>query len=180
MARQDFDFPFFWSYPPYFTLQPVEETRRKQVALWCELILRWCKHHKVYKLSTDVAEDTALFANQQINRSLNKEARITFLQVLVKQGNGLWLSKAQSQCLILWKKMPEWAAALHEWAMSIGLQDSVTSIEEIIEGEDSHGSDFEGMPKELLLESVRILEQQRKAKLFKGNSADDIGVKFFA
>ena len=40
--------------------------------------------------------------------------------------------------------------------------------------------DFEGMPKELLLESVRILEQQRKAKLFKGNSADDLGVKFFA
>ena len=36
--------------------------------------------------------------------------------------------------------MPEWAAALHEWAMSIGLQDSVTSIEEIIEGEDSRGT----------------------------------------
>ena len=36
--------------------------------------------------------------------------------------------------------MPEWAAALHEWAMSIGLQDSVTSIEEIMEGEDSHGT----------------------------------------
>ena len=36
--------------------------------------------------------------------------------------------------------MPEWAAALHEWAMSIGLQNSVTSIEEIIEGEDSHGT----------------------------------------
>ena len=36
------------------------------------------------------------------------------------------------------------------------------------------------MPKELLLEAVRALEQQRKAKLFKGNAADDIGIKFFA
>lgn len=180
MARQQFEFPFFWSFPPYFTLQPVEETRRKQVALWCELILRWCKHHQVYKLSTDVAEDTALFANQQINRSLNGETRTLLLQVLVKNGNGMWLSKSQSQCLILWKKLPEWAAALHEWALSIGMQDAVTSIEEIMDGEDSVGTDFAGMPKELLLEAVKILEQQRKAKLFKGTSADDIGIKFFA
>lgn len=55
-------------------------------------------------------------------------------------GNALWLSKAQSQCLILWRKMPEWAAALHQWALSIGMQDAVTSVEEIIDGEDSHGT----------------------------------------
>ncbi len=41
-------------------------------------------------------------------------------------------------------------------------------------------ADFAGMPKELLLEAVKMLEQQRKAKLFKGTSADDIGIKFFA
>ncbi len=41
-------------------------------------------------------------------------------------------------------------------------------------------ADFAGMPKELLLEAVKLLEQQRKAKLFKGTSADDIGIKFFA
>ena len=41
-------------------------------------------------------------------------------------------------------------------------------------------ADFEGMPKELLLEAAKILEQQKKAKLFKGTSADDIGIKFFA
>ena len=36
--------------------------------------------------------------------------------------------------------MPEWAAALHQWALSVGMQDSVTSVEEIIDGEDSHGT----------------------------------------
>ena len=41
-------------------------------------------------------------------------------------------------------------------------------------------ADFARMPKELLMEAVKILEQQRKAKLFKGTSADDIGIKFFA
>jgi len=55
-------------------------------------------------------------------------------------GNGMWLSKSQSQCLILWKKLPEWAAALHEWALRLGMQDAVTSIEEIMDGEDSVGT----------------------------------------
>lgn len=75
-----FEFPFFFSYPPYFTcahrnsclacllrssciiyslkrsakafarlcrLQPVKETRQKQISLWTELILKYCKHQKV-------------------------------------------------------------------------------------------------------------------------------------
>ncbi len=66
--------------------------------------------------------------------------QIAFEHHFTDPGNGLWLSKSQSQCLILWRKLPEWAAALHEWALSIGMQDAVTSVEEIIDGEDSHGS----------------------------------------
>lgn len=60
--------------------------------------------------------------------------------ILCLSGNGMWLNKSQSQCLILWRKLPEWAAALHEWALSSGMQDAVTSIEEIMDGEDSHGT----------------------------------------
>lgn len=41
-------------------------------------------------------------------------------------------------------------------------------------------TDFEGLPPELVLEAVKILELQRKAKLFKGTTSDDIGIKFFA
>ena len=32
-------------------LQPVKETRQKQIGLWTELILKYCKHHKVWLLS---------------------------------------------------------------------------------------------------------------------------------
>ena len=62
------------------------------------------------------------------------------IELYCLSGNGLWLNKSQSQCLILWRKLPEWAAALHEWALSSGMQDAVTSIEEIMDGEDSHGT----------------------------------------
>ena len=36
------------------------------------------------------------------------------------------------------------------------------------------------MAKEIIMEAVKILEQQRKAKRFKGTAADDLGIKFFA
>lgn len=41
-------------------------------------------------------------------------------------------------------------------------------------------AELEGLPRELILEAVKVLEVQHKAKLFKGTSADDIGIKFFA
>ncbi len=32
---------------PVRRLQPVKDTREKQVRLWTELILKYCRHHKV-------------------------------------------------------------------------------------------------------------------------------------
>ncbi len=32
---------------PDCRLQPIKETREKQIALWCELILDYCRHQKV-------------------------------------------------------------------------------------------------------------------------------------
>lgn len=43
----EFTFPAFYDYPPSFTLQPVPASRQKQLALWQDLILRYCAHKKV-------------------------------------------------------------------------------------------------------------------------------------
>lgn len=56
------------------------------------------------------------------------------------EGNGLWLNKTKTQCLVLWKKLPDWAKEIHQWAQSIGLEDSVTTVEEISQGEDCRGT----------------------------------------
>ncbi|CAD7695007.1 unnamed protein product [Ostreobium quekettii] len=106
MAAGGFTFPFFHEYPPYFTLQPVKETKDKQCQLWGALILSYCKHYKIYVLSADGAGDeTALFKNDKINRKLNTEARRAFFDYLVVQGNGVWLDQSQQQFLVLWKKV---------------------------------------------------------------------------
>ena len=65
---------------------------------------------------------------------------------MLPTGNGLWLDKAKSQCLILWKKLPDWAKDLHQWAHSIGLEDSVTTVDEITSGEDCRGTGGHALP----------------------------------
>ncbi|KAK9819764.1 hypothetical protein WJX72_002089 [[Myrmecia] bisecta] len=180
MASEDFSFPFFYSYPPYFTLQPVQETREKQSGLWRDLILKYCKHYKVYKLSIDSTDELPLFVNKAIDRRLSSEARAAFVSDLVKQGNAQWLDKLQRQVLILWKRLDEWAATIHSWARESGLEDMVTTVEELSSGDDTRGTELDGLPHELLIQALRLLEARGKAKLFKGTSADDEGVKFFA
>ncbi|KAK1286496.1 Vacuolar protein sorting-associated protein 25 [Acorus calamus] len=60
----DFKLPSFFNYPPYFTLQPVRETREKQVQLWKELILDYCRTLKVFTIGLE--EDFPLFSNPEI------------------------------------------------------------------------------------------------------------------
>lgn len=42
------------------------------------------------------------------------------------------------------------------------------------------GTELEGLHREVLVRAVRHLEQQDRAKLFKGAAGDDEGIKFFA
>ena len=56
-------------------------------------------------------------------------------------GNAQWLDSGHHQCLILWKRLDEWAAALLEWARSSGMEDSVTTVEELLSGDEV--SDFD-------------------------------------
>lgn len=40
-AAADQDLPEFYHFPPFFTLQPVLETRKMQLKLWHDFILKW-------------------------------------------------------------------------------------------------------------------------------------------
>lgn len=41
---------------PLCRLQPVKDTRDKQILLWCDLILKYCRHHKVQPLTRALSE----------------------------------------------------------------------------------------------------------------------------
>jgi ESCRT-II complex subunit VPS25 len=46
---------------------------------------------------------------------LNAEARTAFLSALVDAGNGEWLDPQRSRCLVLWRKLDDWAELVYKW-----------------------------------------------------------------
>ncbi|ESR45920.1 hypothetical protein CICLE_v10002637mg [Citrus x clementina] len=172
----DFKLPAFFNYPPYFTLQPVRDTREKQIQLWKELILDYCRTQKVFLILLE--EEFPLFSNPVIERSLNNEARETFLSALVSEGRAEWLDKGHRKCLILWHRIQDWADIILGFVKDNGLEDSVMTVEEIRLGIESRGTELHGMDRTILMRALKLLEHKGKVAIFKGTSADDEGVKF--
>ena len=46
-----FTFPAMYNFPPFFTLQPVDSTRAKQVEQWKQLVMAWHAAHKATELA---------------------------------------------------------------------------------------------------------------------------------
>lgn len=157
-------------------MQPVRETREKQIQLWKELILDYCKTQKIFVVSLE--EDFPLFANPVIERSLSHEAREAFLSALVAEGRAEWLEKSHRKCLILWHRIQDWTDIILRFVKDYGLEDSVVTVEELRTGVESQGTELHGMDRTVLMRALKLLENKGNLALFKGSSTDDEGVKF--
>ncbi|XP_057520618.1 vacuolar protein sorting-associated protein 25 isoform X2 [Amaranthus tricolor] len=174
----DFKLPNFFNYPPYFTLQPVKDTREKQIQLWKELILEFCRSQKIFVISLE--EDFPLFLNSTIERSLSHEAREAFLSALVAEGHAEWMDKGHKKCLLLWHRIQDWADIILNFVKENGLEDSVMTVEELRSGVESRGTELHGIDRSVLMRALKVLENKGKLAIFKGTSTDDDGVKFSA
>ncbi|XP_022731783.1 vacuolar protein sorting-associated protein 25-like isoform X2 [Durio zibethinus] len=134
----EFKLPHFFNYPPYFTLQPVREAREKQVQLWKELILDYCRTQKIFVIGLE--EEFPLFSNSVIERTLSHEAREAFLSALVSEGHAEWLDKGHRKCLILWHRIQDWAEIILNFVKDNGFEHSVMTVEEIRSGIESRGT----------------------------------------
>uniref|UniRef100_A0A2K2BX34 ESCRT-II complex subunit VPS25 n=1 Tax=Populus trichocarpa TaxID=3694 RepID=A0A2K2BX34_POPTR len=154
----DFKLPQFFNYPPYFTLQPVRDTREKQVQLWKELILDYCRTQKIFVIGLE--EEFPLFSNHLI------------------ESRAEWLDRGHRKCLILWHRIQDWADILLHFVRDNGFEDSVMTVEEIRTGVESRGTELHGIDRTILMRALKLLEHKGKLAIFKGTSADDEGVKF--
>ncbi|KZV31751.1 vacuolar protein sorting-associated protein 25 [Dorcoceras hygrometricum] len=181
------------------SLQPVRETREKQIQLWKELILDFCRTQKIFTIGLE--EDFSLFSNPGIENiilfktivilivghlmsdhdtagSLSHEAKEAFLSALVSEGRAEWLDKGHRKCLILWHRIQDWADLILRFVKDNGFEDSVMTVEEIRSGVESRGTELHGMDRTILMRALKQLEHKGKLAIFKGTSADDEGVKF--
>ncbi|WPT14395.1 Vacuolar protein sorting-associated protein 25 [Picochlorum sp. SENEW3] len=195
-GNNGFDFPEFWEYPPYYTVQPVAETFHKQKELWCGLILRYCKHTRTFIIDVH-DEDLALFRNKKIDRTyivlcacivlaqlicgldvghLDRGEKRVFLDALVEDGKAIWVDKKDT-CLILWKSVDEWADSVYSWCKNMA--ESVILVDDLC-GHDGEmqGSDISGLPMALVVPVIACLEKSGRAKKFKSKTGE-AGLKIF-
>lgn len=91
-ATGDFTWPWQYDFPPFFTLQPNEETRRKQMDAWCQLVLSYFQNKKETNLDVSSLSTTHkdLFCNSKINRKANSQLIEAILNELYRRGNLEW------------------------------------------------------------------------------------------
>jgi len=171
-------YPEFYSFPPFFTIQPALQTRDKQLALWRELILRYYTSRKLQILNL---HDCPLWRNDDINRKLSPEdVQVVAEDFVENSGHGEWVDAAtRTSIRILWRKPDEFAADIYQWAVRNGYVGQVCTVYELHSGEDNRGQSFEGADEELLRRALAVLERQNKCAVFQGETSQEDGIKFF-
>ncbi|GFO05328.1 vacuolar protein-sorting-associated protein 25 [Plakobranchus ocellatus] len=173
----DFDWPWQYKFPPFFTIQPNIETRKKQLEAWCSLVLEYQRHTKQYSLDVTEAQSSELFYNKQLNRKLNLDAIYTVLEELRKRGNLTWKDKNRKSCTLIWRTYAEWGKIIYTWVVSRSMTNTVCTLYELTNGEDSEDQEFHGLDKDVLIQALQTLEAERKAELMEFDGGE--GVKFF-
>ncbi|TFJ81742.1 hypothetical protein NSK_006991 [Nannochloropsis salina CCMP1776] len=170
--------PEYHGFPPFFTLQPVLETRKMQLKLWRELVLKWhqAKGVQILKLN-----EWPHFANPAINRTLPLDGRREVVQSLVTSGHAEWKDDSRTTALVLWRSPQEVAASILTFIRDNGMAGNVYTVYELRAGDEiTVGADFHGTEPTIFRRALEILERQGKAALFKGSSEEGDGIKFVA
>ncbi|GMI20527.1 hypothetical protein TeGR_g14137, partial [Tetraparma gracilis] len=118
--------------------------------------------------------------NAAIDRALSEEGVRAVCGDLVECGHGEWEDSGRTRVRVLWLKPAQLASDLLAWAAERGVAGGgVCTLYELHSGEDVGGKSFEGADEELLRRAVGILEEAGKCALFKGDTSEEDGVKFF-
>lgn len=188
-SQGDFRFPVHYSFPPFFTLQPNLTTLARQLALWSALILSYCAHNHLFRLSLSTAANGPLFYNSTLHRRLDLLSIRRVLDYMVSsEGDqrAAWVSSggkkasaadSKSSAWIYWKRPEKWADLIYGWVDETGQRGSVLTVYELRESDAVSGAEWAGMDEELLLRCLDVLVKRGKAQVF--GSDDSVGCKFF-
>lgn len=141
---------------------------------------------------------TELFNNSRINRRLDDSGLRAVFDYLEQQKHVEWKDKGKRRCNVYWRRPDEWGQLLHEWASANGLLNTVVTLYDLTQGEDTanecgfeieigvlgagdktvgDGLAFHGLDRDVLLKAIQSLDDQKRAVLVDYNG-ELSGVKF--
>jgi ESCRT-II complex subunit VPS25 len=177
-----FAFPGVYSFPPFWTLQDVMETKRRQIDMWCDLILRYTKAKKLDVLDVTAALGTELFRNASIKRYLDRPTAEFFLERLVERRNAEWVPAGEKKAVkLIWRRPEQWADIFTEWATRTSFKNTVLTFWELREGDCTLNEPFHLMDMGVMRQTFDLMEKQNRAKVMPGPSPDkfdEYAVKF--
>ncbi|XP_066597057.1 vacuolar protein-sorting-associated protein 25 [Prorops nasuta] len=173
----EIEWPWQYSFPPFYTLQPHAETKEKQLTAWKSLVLEYYRCTKQSIVDIREIHSTPLFNNTSINRKLPSEVVLLVLEELARSGNASPLDKTKQRWLVYWHTLEEWGDIIYTWAQENGFIGSVCTFYELTQGDDTTEQEFHGLDTEVLIRSLRTLEASKKVELMLFD--ENQGVKFF-
>eukprot|EP01035_Chromulina_nebulosa_P017233 gene17233-22759_t len=169
--------PDIWNFPPFFTLQPNNETRSKQLDQWAQLIL---KHHSINNIYKMTPSSYIYFSNDSINRKLSNEGIISVINYLISKGYAEWEDHTNTTLKIYWRSPDSMADELYDWVVNNGFTNNVLTVYELHSSEDHINSTLYGVDILIVRKVLNILEKKGKCKIIPGLTPEEDGVKFLA
>uniref|UniRef100_A0A915DEA9 Vacuolar protein-sorting-associated protein 25 n=1 Tax=Ditylenchus dipsaci TaxID=166011 RepID=A0A915DEA9_9BILA len=169
-----FQFPWQYDFAPFYTIQPNLATREKQLEAWCRIVIDFCQYNKIYSIDLDEIAKSELFNNTKLNRRLDTIGIRTVFDYLEQQKHVEWKDKTKRRCNIYWRRPEEWGQLIHEWASSCGLLNSIVTLYDLTQGEDTVDESFHGLDIDVLVKAIEYLESQKKAVFIEINVALDL------
>jgi len=167
------EWPWQYSFPPFFSLQPHQATRAKQIEAWRHLVLNYCQVNTVSVLDLASAPELPLFYNSSISRRLSVDAIKEILEDLMGRGNFEWTDKSKRRGLVYWKSPQQTGQEIYNWVSDTGQTGAVLTVQEILE--EGENNVWKGVSEEIVIKALKALECDKKCEVFEDND----GVKFF-
>ena len=167
------------AYPPMYTLQPVVQTREKQLEAWRKLVTEWAENNDIWSID---AAKIPLWGNRSINRQLSEEGIKCVVEHLIEMGNAMWVEKLPAKTSdsisgrilrIMWRTPSDVASDLTDFARKNGMSGGIYTLYEL------QGA-FGIKDPWVLREAVNCLEERGLAARMEGSKLSEKkdGVKF--
>lgn len=126
----------------------------------------------------NINDESELFSNNKINRTLDRESREMIMNELCKTKNAEIVGAKNSGTYeIYWLTVDEWSNVIYTWAVNCGMVNSVLTFFELLNGDDTKDQPFYQLNEQVFMKALKHLEGKGKCEVIELDG--NYGVKFF-